>query len=126
MSTQHVSKIDATFMRVIIVKTAFHPDRLRRCQAAIIYAALDHETFTADECLVGELVGDDTKISGIAFGSMASAKLIKWVDRAKAKSESRNGAYTNVWTLANREKALTWLERNGFAKPDPKQLEIPV
>lgn len=130
---QHVSSIGVDFLRAWVLKTAFHPDRLRRCQAMIVYAALTGSTFTADECLPGEVTRneagqDDTKIAGIAFGSLASMKLITWVDRQKAKSASRNGAWTNVWSLAvgKRETALTWLDRNGFPRPDARQTEMAI
>lgn len=127
-ATQHVSKLDVSFLRATLLKVAFHPDLLRRCQALILYAALTESAFTADECLPKDVTGDDTKISGIAFGSLASMKLIAWVDRRKAGSASRNGAFTNVWGLADgkRATALTWLDRNKFPRPEPRQSEFPI
>lgn len=125
-SLNHVSKIDESFLRACVLKAAFHPDRLRRCQAMIVYAALTGGTFTADECLPGEVTGDDTKVSGISFGSLSSLKLLTWCGRQKSKSLSRNGAWTNVWMMApgKRETALTWLDRNGFARPEARQSEM--
>lgn len=124
--TNHVSKIDESFLRACVLKAAFHPERLRRCQAMIVYAALTGGTFTADECLPGEVTGDDTKIAGIAFGALSSLKLLTWCGRQKSKSLSRNGAWTNVWALApaKREIALTWLDRNNFARPEARQSEF--
>jgi len=133
MSTQHVSKIDDSFLRACLLKVAFHPEQLRRCQAMIMYAALEGGEFTADECLPGEATTkdggeQDPKIAGIAFGSLASMKIITWVDRKKAERASRNGAYTNVWMLAEgkRETALTWLDRNGFPRPEARQAEFAI
>lgn len=125
-ATQHISTIDVGFLRATLLKVAFHPDLLRRCQAVILYAALTDAPFTADECLPKDMTGDDTKISGIAFGSLASMKLIAWVDRRKAGSASRNGAFTNVWAIAEgkRSTVLTWLDRNGFPRPDARQTEL--
>ena len=131
MPTQHISKIDDSFLRACLLKVAFHPQQLRRCQALIIYAALDGGEFTADECLPGEVTKkdggeQDPKIAGIAFGSLASMKIITWVDRKKAVRASRNGAFTNVWALAKdkRATALTWLDRNGFPRPEARQTEM--
>ncbi len=123
-----MNPLDPSFARAIILKTSFHPEPLRRCQAAILYTALSYETFTADDALPGELTNGDTKISGISFGSLASMKLITWVDRAKSRAESRNGAFTNVWTLGDGKKAtvLTWLERNQFPLPKPQQQEFAI
>ena len=42
---QHVSKIDDSFLRACLLKVAFHPQQLRRCQALIIYAALEGGEF---------------------------------------------------------------------------------
>ncbi len=126
MTTQHVSSIGVDFYRACVLKVAFHGVPLRRCQAMILYAALTDSVFTADECLPGEVVGDDTKIAGIAFGSLASMKLITWVDRKKATRASRNGAHTNVWSPGKRATALTWLDRNGFARPEARQAELAI
>lgn len=123
-----MSTMDVSLLRAMVLKVAFHPEPLRRCQAMIVYAALTGTEFTADQCLPKEVTGDDTKISGIAFGSLATMKLITWVGRKKAGSASRNGAFTNIWTLAEgkRSTALTWLDRNGFPRPCEVQTQLAV
>ncbi len=118
--------MDPSFMRAVLLKVSYHPEPLRRCQAALLYRALEGGEFTADEVLVGELVGEDTKVSGCAVGSLASIGLITCVGRRKAGSASRNGAKTNVWALngLKRATAQTWLTRNGFALPEARQLTL--
>jgi len=117
---------DLGFMRAVLLKVAYHPEPLRRCQAAVIYRALEGGEFTADEVLVGELVGDDIHISGLTVGSLASMGLITCVGRRTATSPTRKGCKTNVWACngAKRSTALTWLARNRFVLPEPRQLEL--
>lgn len=107
--------ITPEFLRAIILKTAFKPEPLRRAQAALLYVALEGETFTAD-LLPGEIVGDDTKLAGCAVGSLATMDLIQRVDRVKSPAKSRNGAWVNRWRLAEGRMATakTWLTRHGF------------
>lgn len=109
------------FLSAIVLKVAFHPEVVRRAQAAIIYAALAGGAFTADEVLPKDIVGDDTTISGIAVGSLCSMKLLMRVGRCKSPAESRNGAWTNKWMLAygRGATARTWLTRNNFPLPVP-------
>jgi hypothetical protein len=118
--------LDPSFARAIVLKVAFHPEPLRRCQAAILYRALQGTEFTADEVLVGELIGDDTKISGISVGALVGLGLIQCVGRRKAASPSRNGCKTNVWVISKPSTALTWLSRNNFAPPSLHQPELPL
>lgn len=117
---------DLGFLRATLLVVAFHPEPLRRCQAAVIYRALEGGEFTADEVLVGELVGDDIHISGITVGSIAALGLIQCVGRRKATSPTRKACKTNVWCLAGakRSTALTWLARNKFPAPAERQLEL--
>lgn len=118
---------DASFLRATVLKVAFCPEPLRRCQAALIYRALESSSdFTADEVLCGELVGDDTKIAGITVGSLAAMKLIQRTGRCKSPSPSRNGCWVNRWALGEgkRGTALTFLARNGFPPPSAKQLDF--
>ena len=121
-----MTTLDPSLARAIVLKTMFHPQPLRRCQAAIIYAALLGGDFTADEVLCGELTNGDTKISGLAIASLASARLIQCVGRCKSPAASRNGARVNIWRIAisKYNTALTWLERNGLPNPEPRQLEL--
>lgn len=117
---------DLSFLRAVVLKTSFHPEPLRRCQAAILYRALEGGEFTADEVLAGEFTNGDTKLPGLTIGSLACLGLIICVGRRKASSESRNGAKTNVWAIngVKRSTALTWLARNQFPKPSDRQLEL--
>lgn len=118
--------LDPSFLRAIVLKVAFHPEPLRRAQAAIIYAALEAVSFTADEVLCGELTNGDTKISGICVGSLASMGLLERVGRCKSPAPSRNGAWVNVWRLAagKLETAKTFLTRNQFPLPPSRQLGL--
>jgi len=121
-----MSAMDTSLVRAIVLKVAFHGQQLRRCQAALIYGGLHGHAFTADELLVGELVGDDTKISGISIASLASIGLLERVGRCRSPAPSRNGAWVNQWRLVavKRSTALTWLDRNGFPKPAEQQAEM--
>ena len=123
-----MNPLDPSFVRSIILKVAFHPEALRRCQAAVIYAALRSTEFTADEVLVGDLTTGDTKISGICIGALASIKLLERAGRCKSPSPTRNGAWVNVWRLApgKYETAKTWLVRNGFPPPESSQMMMAV
>jgi hypothetical protein len=115
------------FARAIIFKTAFHLEPLRRAQAALIYVALAQDTFTAD-ALPGEIVGGDTKLPGLATGSLASLRLIESVCIVKSPAKSRHGGLVRRWRLAQgkRSTALTWLKRNGFDgnTPGEKQPDL--
>lgn len=106
--------VNADFFRAVILKVAFKPEPLRRAQAALLYAALSGETFTAD-VLPGEICDDNTT-AGCAVGALATAKLLERVDRVKSPAKSRHGAWVNRWRLAEgkRETAKTWLTKNGF------------
>lgn len=110
-------QLEPSFVAAILLKTAFHPEVVRRAQAALIYAAFSGESFTADEVLTKDLIGEDTTVSGIAIGSLASMKLLMRVGRCKSPAPSRNGCYVNRWMLAYGKQATarTWLTRNGFA-----------
>ncbi len=128
-----MSSFDESFARAIILKVSFHPEPLRRAQAAIIYKALEATEFTADEVLVGELTNGDTKISGICVGSLASMGLIERAisgdnpqGRCKSPSPTRNGAWVNIWRLApgKYETAKTFLVRNKFPLPEARQLRM--
>lgn len=112
--------LDASFLRAVVLKVAYHPEIVRRTQAAIIYAALAGNAFTADEVLPKEITGDDVTVSGIAVGSLCSMKLLMRVGRCKSPAESRNGAWVNRWVLAYGKSgaAKTWLARNGFPPAD--------
>jgi len=114
-----MNAFDTSFLRAVILKVAFHPVPFKRVQGAIIYAALKGGDFTADEVLPGELTNGDTKIAGIAIGSLASVGLIERAGRCKSPSVSRNGAWVNIWRLAlgKKQTALTWLDRNQFERP---------
>lgn len=118
--------MNASLLRALVLKVAFHPEPLRRCQAAMVYRALHGGDFTADEVLCGELVGDDTKIAGVTVASLASVGLLCRTGRCKSPSLSRNAAWVNRWGLADgkRQTALTWLARNRFPQPEPTQTEM--
>jgi hypothetical protein len=110
------------FFRAVILKVAFKEEPLRRAQAALLYAALTGETFTAD-ILPGEIVGDDVTLAGCAVGALATMRLLERVDRVKSPAKSRNGAWVNTWRLAHgkRNTALTWLRRNEFPVEETQQ-----
>jgi hypothetical protein len=114
------------FLRAVVLKTAFCPVPLRKCQAALLYYALRQpaQDFTADAALPGELVGDDTHIAGIAVGSLAGMGLLERAGRCKSPAPSRNGCWVNLWHIGQRAKALTWLERNQFPAPGQGQQEM--
>jgi len=123
--------MNESFQNAIMVKVMFHPERVRRCQAALLYAGLAGYEFSADEILTSDITEGDTKVQGIAVRLLSVAGMLHCVGRAKAKSKSRHGAGTNVWRLPDhkRSTANTWLERNGFAPvalPQTSQLEMAV
>lgn len=107
--------MNAQLLRAIILKVAFKPEPLRRAQAALLYVALEGDTFTAD-VLPGEIVVGDIYLSGCAVASLATMKLIERVGRVPSPSPTRKAAWVNQWRLGTgkRETAKTWLERNGF------------
>jgi hypothetical protein len=120
------STFDPSFLSAIVLKCAFHPERLRRVQGALLYAALEGVEFTTDEVLSDDLTDKDPKIAGCAIGALASVKLLERTDRCKSSSPTRNGAWVNRWRLATGkyETARTWLARNGFELPANRQLEM--
>jgi len=113
----------ANFLRAVLLKVAFKPEPLRRAQAALLYVALSGETFTAD-VLPGEISGDDTTLAGCAVGSLATMRLLARQGRVKSPAKSRNGAWVNLWSMADgkRETVKTWLKRNGFQVEEQRQL----
>jgi hypothetical protein len=121
---------DDPFIRAILLKIAFHPEKIRRAQAFLIYTALRGRTFTAD-CLPSEIVDDNTT-SGCAVKTLAinhvGLGLLHFEGWVTSPAKSRHGAPVKSWRLADgqRETALTWLKRNGFPMPPINDLELPL
>ncbi|MEK7781963.1 MAG: hypothetical protein AAB370_10735 [Verrucomicrobiota bacterium] len=115
------------FARAIVLKVAFKPEPLRRAQAALLYVAMTGQSFTAD-CLPGEIVAGDTKLPGLAVGTLARIGLIQSLGFTRSPSLTRHGSWVQRWRLADGKDstAKTWLKRNGFdaTVPAERQLDL--
>lgn len=116
--------MNTDFLRAVVLKTAFKPEPLRRAQAALLYVALSGQSFTGD-CLPGEIVGDDTKLPGLAVGTLARIRLIQSCGFTRSPSTTRHGSWVQRWRLApdKRTTAITWLRRNGFDTNVPHETQ---
>jgi hypothetical protein len=102
------------FIRGILHKIGFKPQKMKRAQAFLLYAALTGETFTAD-CLPDEMRTDNTT-AGCAVRALEILGLIECCGRRRSTAKSRHGAEVRMWRLVEekRSTARAWLEKNQF------------
>ena len=120
-----MTTLDASFLRAIVILTAFRPERSLRCQAALIYLALAGTEFTGAE-LPGEVTEGSKHAAGAACGALVSMDLIRVVRRVASPNENAKGRKVNVYLMQD-GKASTcraWLTANGFKLPENRQLEL--
>ncbi len=121
--------INDNFWQGILLKLSFRPEKIKRTQAALIYAALAGDVFTAD-CVPKEVYEDNTT-SGCAVRILSGAKpcglgILECCGWVKSPSKSRHGAAVRQWRLADGAERLarTWLSRNGFEQPENELAQL--
>lgn len=87
---------------------------VRRAQRALLARLLASETATADDVYQSvELPPSiDPRCLGAVPGSLARAGIIRSLGYAKSARPERHASPIQVWTLANRTAAVTWLAEN--------------
>lgn len=108
------------------VLTANREAVIRRAQRALLTVLLQKGSATADD--VRELVelppGINAKCFGAAPGVLARAKIIRADGFAKTCRPIGHARPVTVWALADRNKAIHWLQNHpdlSAAEVDPKQ-----
>ena len=109
--------LDPSFLRAVCVMTMFSPNRMRRCQAALLMLGLDGGEFNATN-LPGELTEGNKHVAGAATGSLVATGLLTVTGRVKSPLVSAKGRKLDVLRLTSVETAKTWLRANSFAVPD--------
>lgn len=87
---------------------------VRRAQRALLTAALDRGTGTADDVAAAmDLPPDlDGRLLGAAPGALAHAGLICLAGYVRSTRPERHASVIAVWTLADRAAAVAWLRDN--------------
>lgn len=115
------TKLDAEFLRNVVLVASFRGDDLHRAQAALLLIGLQVGEFDAG-MLPAELCAGDPHLSGIACGSLAAQRLIECCGRVKSSSPLANGRKVNLWRVpAGRESTVrAWLARRGYSDRVPE------
>jgi len=123
----NTTTLDPSFLRAVVMVTAFKPEPMRRAQAALLYIGLRGGEFTAAE-LPGEITNGSKHLAGAATGALVALGLLMVTRRVKSPNPRANGRKLDVLRCAARQRALLWLMRNGFKQrpeePAAPQLEM--
>jgi len=114
------SRLDASFLRMVVVMTGFRPKLMPRVEAALLYMGLTGAEFTAAE-LPDEITGGNRHVAGAATGALISQGLLTVTGRVKSPNPDAKGRKLDVLRLVSAEKAKTWLRANDFQLPDPNR-----
>jgi hypothetical protein len=87
---------------------------VRRAQRALLSAALDTGTATADDVAAAvDLPPDiDGRLLGAAPGALVHAGLLDLRGYVRSRRPTRNASVIAVWGLADRDGAALWLAEN--------------
>ena len=122
------SRLDISFLRMVVVMTGFHPKAMRRTEAALLMMGLTGVEFTAAE-LPDEITDGNRHVAGAATGALISEGLLQVVGRVKSPNPDAKGRKLDVLRLVSVEKAKSWLRVNDFKLPalaaaDPQAPEL--
>ena len=115
--------LDPSFLRSVVAITMFKPERMRRCQAALLMFGLAGGEFTA-AALPGEITEGNRHVAGAATGSLVATGLLTVTGRIKSPLPNAKGRKLDVLRLTCIETAKTWLRANGFAIPETTTRQI--
>lgn len=113
--------LESSFLRAVCLMVAFKPERMARAQAALLLIGLEKSEFTAAE-LPCEVTEGNRHVAGAASGNLVATGMLTVTRRIKSPDPRAKGRKLDVFTLASRNKALTWLHANGFIYEQPTML----
>ena len=96
--------LDASFLRTVVILTGFKPEKMRRCQAALLmigFAGMDYSAADIPQ----ELTEGSRHIAGAATGALVSIGLLNVVGRIKSPHDSAKGLKLDLLRLADIGKA---------------------
>lgn len=112
--------LDPQFLRAVVLMTGFRPQRMARCQAALLMLGFSGQDYSAAD-LPAELTEGSRHIAGAATGSLIATGLLKVTRREKSPVASAKGRKLDILQLTSIETAKAWLKANGFQAPDQTQ-----
>lgn len=122
-----MTTLDASFLRTVVIMTAFKGQPMLSAQAALLMIGLRSETFLASD-LPGELVNGSRHLAGAATGALIAQGLIEVCGRIKSPNPNAKGRRLDVLFIpeSKRSTVKTWLTRNRFEQPaeEPRQREL--
>lgn len=111
----NTTTLEASFLRAVVLVTAFKPEPMRRAQAALLYMGLRGGEFMAAD-LPGEITNGSKHLAGAATGALVALGLLTVTRRVKSPDPRAKGRKLNVLQCHETNRALIWLMRNGFKR----------
>lgn len=112
------TRLDAQFLRSIVLMTDFKPGDARRVKSALLALAVNGLHFTAAD-LPGEIANGNIHIAGAACGALISEGLITAVGRVKSPDKAAKGRKLNLYRLTTGKLATVraWFAAQGLTAP---------
>ncbi len=111
--------LDASFLRSVVLLTGFKPEKMRRCQAALLMIGFARMDYSAAD-IPAELTEGSKHIAGCATGALVSIGLLNVIRREKSPDPKAKGRKLDILRLADIGRAKAWLLANGFGAALPK------
>jgi hypothetical protein len=114
--------LDAQFLKAVVLLTGFKPEKMRRCQAALLMIGFAGKDYSAAD-IPAELTDGSRHIAGAATGALVSIGLLNVIRREQSPDPKAKGRKLDILRLADIGKAKAWLRANGFKDEIPKAIK---
>ena len=110
-----MTTLDTSFLRAIVMITAFKDAPMQNAQAALLLIGLEGGDFMASD-LPGEVTNGSKHLAGAATGALVALGLIECVGRVKSPRPEAKGRKLDVWRIPSDKvsTAKCWLARHGY------------